>query len=375
MYVVGKTGTGKSTFLETLIRQDAEAGSGLALLDPHGSLIANVLTALPSHRRTELVHFNVADPTQRIGINPLQHVHPQARPLAASALIEVFRKTWAESWGPRVEHILRNTLLALLDQPRATLADILRLLHDGNFRRHAVDRVANQHVRDFWRNEYESYPARFKAEAIAPLENKVGAFLSNPLLARILTTEQSTLNIREVMDSEKILLVDLAKGRIGEDTASLLGSLLVTQVGLAALGRTDLEESARKDFYLYLDEFQNFTTLSLANMLSELRKYRVGMVLAHQYLSQLDLQVRDAILGNVGTIISFRIGMNDAEILAKEFYPEVSEMDFASLPNFNIYLRLMVEGTVPRPFSAETLGPFPTRSKVNDALVARQNEV
>jgi type IV secretory system conjugative DNA transfer VirD4/TraG family protein len=229
------------------------------------------------------------------------------------------------------------------------------LLSDRDFRSIAMARVvANGQVRDFWLQEYESYPARFRIEAIAPIQNKVGTFLANPVLNRILTQSQSTFNLRQVMDAGKILLVNLAKGKIGEDSAGLLGAPLVSRIGLAALSRAQVVESSRRDFFVYLDEFQNFTTLSLANMLSELRKYRVGLILAHQYLSQLDLQVRDAILGNVGTIVSFRLGLADAEILGNEFRTETSALDLISLPNYHVYLKLMIDGKVSRPFSGET---------------------
>jgi hypothetical protein len=249
---------------------------------------------------------------------------------------------------------LRNAFLALLDQREATLADVLRLLSDRAFRREAAARIYSSQVRDFWLREYENYPAHFRTEAIAPIQNKVGAFLAHPVLNRILTGEKSSFDLRRVMDERKILLVNLAKGKIGEDVATLLGALLVASLGVAALSRAEEKESRREDFFLYLDEFQNFATLSLANMLSELRKYRVGLILAHQYLSQIDPAVRDAIIGNAGTIISFRLGLADAEILGKEFYPEFSMHDLVSLPNFHVYLKLMIDGAVSRSFSAET---------------------
>jgi hypothetical protein len=242
-----------------------------------------------------------------------------------------------------------------LDQPQATLADVLRLFDDREFRRNAAGRVANVQVRNFWLREYEGYTARFRVEAIAPIQNKVGAFLANPISQRILTREQSSFDLRQVMDDRKLLLVNLAKGKIGEDTAAIIGALLVTKAGLAALSRAEIAEEERRDFFVYLDEFQSFTTLSLANMLSELRKYRVNMVLAHQYLSQLDPQVRDAILGNAGTIISFRLGLTDARLLEKEFEPELSAIDLVGLPNYHTYLKLMTDGIVSRPFSAVTL--------------------
>ena len=300
----------------------------------------------------------MSDHTQPLGLNPLENIAPIKRPLAASGLLEVFKKLWMDSWGPRLEHIMRNALLALLDQPQATLADVLRLLDDQAFRKSAVTKIQNDQVRDFWTKEYENYPARFRMEAIAPIQNKVGAFLANPILNKILTQAKNAFYLRRVMDEGKILLVNLAKGKIGEDTAMLLGALLITRVGLAALSRADIPESDRRDFYLYVDEFQNFTTLSLVSMLSELRKYRVNMIFAHQYLSQLYPQVQDAILGNVGTLISFRLGVTDAEILEKEFYPEFSIRDLISLPNHQIYLKLMINGKISSPFSAQTIKPY-----------------
>jgi Type IV secretion-system coupling protein DNA-binding domain len=357
MYIIGKTGTGKSTLLETMIRQDIGAGRGAALIDPHGDIVERVLACFPEKRRDDLIHFNVPDASRPLAFNPLESLPPEKRPLAASGVLEVFKKIWAESWGPRLEHILRNALLALLDQPQATLADILRLMDEPAFRRIAASRVRNAQVRNFWLREYESYPARFRAEAIAPIQNKVGAFLADPVLNAILSQPKSSFDLRQLMDEGRVLLVNLAKGKIGEDTAMLLGALLVSRIGLVGLSRADIAETSRKDFYVFLDEFQAFTTLSLANMMSELRKYRVNLILAHQYLSQLDEQVRDAILGNAGTIISFRLGLADAEILSKEFWPEFSAGDLIRLPNYQVYLKLMVSGAVTRPFSAETVEP------------------
>ena len=354
MYVVGKTGTGKSTLIETLVRQDLVNGEGVVLLDPHGDLVERVLAAVPERRKRDLVYFNAPD-ADPIGFNPLESVPPEKRALAASGLLEVFKKIWADSWGPRLEYILRNALLLLFDQPTATLADVLRLLDDPAFRRAAAVRTPSAAVRNFWLREYESYPARFRIEAIAPIQNKVGAFLSHPVLYRIVTQEKSAFDLRRVMDGGGILLVNLAKGRIGEDAAALLGAMLVSRMSVAALSRAEVPESERRDFYVYLDEFPNFTTLSLANMLAELRKYRVNLILAHQHLSQLDPQIRDAILGNVGSIVSFRLGAMDAQVLEPEFVPEFRSDDFASVQNYGVYLRLMVDGTISRPFSAQTL--------------------
>jgi energy-coupling factor transporter ATP-binding protein EcfA2 len=357
MYIIGKTGTGKSTLLETMIRQDISSGQGAALLDPHGDLVERLLAWIPEERRKDLVYL---DPSaaRPLGFNPLERVPPAQRALAASGMLDVFKKIWADSWGPRLEHILRNSLLALLDQPEATLADIPRLLSDKSYRKNTAGRVANPQVRQYWLREYEDYPSGFRAEAIAPVQNKVGAFLANPVLRNILTQPKSSFDLRQVMDHGQVLLVNLAKGKIGEDTAGLLGALLVSKIGLTALSRADLPEEKRRDFFLYLDEFQNFTTLSLANMLSELRKYRVSMVLAHQYLAQLELPLRDAILGNAGTMISFRLGAADADILEKEFQPKFKSIDLVNLANYDIYLKLMIDGVPSKPFSADTLEPF-----------------
>jgi hypothetical protein len=355
MYIVGKTGTGKSTLLETLMRNDLGAGNGFALIDPHGDLVESVRDAVPVERRGDLVYFDVPDTSRALGFNPLAPAAPAVRPLIASSLIQALKKIWADSWGPRMEHILRNALLTLLDQPEATLADILRLFNDAGFRRGALARVESPTVRDFWLNEYEQYFWRLRAEAIAPIQNKIGAFLAHPILNRILTQPRSSFDLRAIMDEGRILLVNLAKGQLGEDAASLLGALLVSHIGSAGLSRATQPADERRPFFFYLDEFHTFTSGSLAGMLSELRKYRVGMVLAHQYLGQIDPVILAAILGNIGTLICFRAGLADAEILAQEFYPFLSPVDLTNLPNHAIYLRLMVDGVISPPFSGETV--------------------
>lgn len=355
--IVGKTGTGKSTLLETMLVQDLNAGEGFAVLDPHGDLVDRLVRRIPDSRLGDVIYLDVPDAMQPWGFNPLQGVLPEERPLAASGLLEVFKKLWIDSWGPRLEHLLRNTLLALLDQPQPTFADVSPLLADRDFRRDAMTHVRNRPVRAFWLREYEAYPARFRAEVIAPLQNKVGAFLANPLLNRILTHPQQTLDLRCLMDGGKILIVNLAKGKIGEDTAALLGALLVASIGSAAFTRADRPPEERRNYWVYLDEFHTFTTLSLATMLSELRKYRVGFVLAHQYAEQLSEPLQAAVFGNIGTIVSFRVGAADAEILAREFYPTLREADLLSLPNYHMCVKLLVGGMPTDPFSAETLPP------------------
>ncbi|MGI8467431.1 MAG: type IV secretory system conjugative DNA transfer family protein [Pyrinomonadaceae bacterium] len=360
LYLIGKTGTGKSTLLETLMTSDLRKGDGFALLDPHGDLVKKLYKKAIALRQPDLLYFDASDPHQPFGFNPLANVSFDKRPLAASGILQVFKHLWQDSWGPRLEHILRNCLLALLDYPDATFADILTLLSDKAFRLMVVGHLTNSQVKDFWTKEFEKYPERLRAEAISPIQNKVGAFLSNPILKKILTEPELPLKLRRIMDEGKVLLVNLAKGSLGEDTANLLGSLLISRFDLAALSRANVPEEIRKPFYLYVDEFHNFTTQSLAGMLSELRKYGLSMTLANQFLTQIEPQVRDAILGNAGTIIVFRIGAMDAEVLAQEFAPEFSITDFTNLPNYHIYLKLMIDGKISKPFSAVTLNPDST---------------
>jgi hypothetical protein len=355
MYVVGRTGTGKSTLLASLIRADLRSGAPSSTRT--GILSRPSGLGLPAHRTGDLVYFEVANAATPLAWNPLERVSPSRGPARASGMLEVFKKLWPDSWGPRLEHILRNALLCLFELPQATLADVLRLVTDERYRKAAGSHTLNPQVREFWLREYEQYGSRFRVEAIAPLQNKVGAFLADPRLRRILTAPRSSFDLRSVMDDGKTLLVNLSKGKIGEDAASLLGALLVAQIGTTGLGRADVPEDKRRDFYLYLDEFQTFATLHLAEMLSELRKYRVNLILAHQYLAQLEPEVRDAVLGNVGTIVCFRIGVQDAVILEREFAPEFEALDLTRMPNHQFAIKLMVDGATSTPFTGETLGP------------------
>jgi hypothetical protein len=357
LYILGKTGTGKSTLLESLMLDDMRKGFGFALLDPHGDLVKRVKAKIPWSRCDDVIDFNAADSSQSYGFNPLASVPVDKRPLACSGLIQVFKHLWSDSWGPRLEYILRNSLLSLLDYPDSTLADILKLLSDREFRKTVIPYIQNNQVREFWIQEFDKYSERLRAEAVSPIQNKVGAFLSHPTLQKILTRPEKPLSLRKIMDEGKILLVNLAKGSIGEDTANLLGSLLISRFDLAALSRANIPEDERQDYSLYLDEFHNFTTQSLVLMLSELRKYRLSLVLAHQYLTQLEPAIKDAILGNVGTMIIFRIGGVDAEVFAQEFAPEFKQADFTNLPNYHIYLKMMIDGKISTPFSVVTLPP------------------
>jgi len=355
VYVIGKTGTGKSTLLETMALQDIRRNVGLALIDPHGDLVERIARQIPERRKHDVVYLNAADPHQPFGYNPLRHVREDRIPLAASGFLEVFKKMWPDAWGVRMEHILRNVLLALLEQPDATMHDILRMFADKTFRTAVAKSLKNAAVKTFFEKEYDRYSFGYRADGVASIQNKVGAFLADPILNRILTTSKSDIHVRKIMDDGNILLVNLAKGRLGEDSSSLLGGLLVTTIGLAAYSRADIAENQRKSFFAYVDEFQSFTTMALANMLSELRKYRVGFTIAHQYMHQLDPDIRHAVLGNAGTIISFRVGAEDAPYLAREFVGQFDETDLVQLSNYRIYLKLMIDGSPSRPFSAKTL--------------------
>jgi type IV secretory pathway TraG/TraD family ATPase VirD4 len=357
LYIIGKTGTGKSTLMEQMALQDLECGRGFALIDPHGDLVERLAARAAQSRSGDVIYLNASDPTQPWGYNPLRHVAPQYIALAASGLMEVLKKMWPEAWGVRMEHILRNVLMALLEQPSATMDDILRIFSDKTFRAQVAKSIKNETVRRFLEKEFEKFSFGYRADGVAPIQNKVGAFLADPLLNRILTGAQKDLHVRRIMDEGKVLLVNLAKGRIGEDSSSLLGGLLVTTIGLAAYTRADQPPEKRRDFFVYADEFQSMTTLAVANMLSELRKYRVGFTVAHQYLAQLEPDVRHAVLGNAGTIIAFRVGGEDAPYLAREFHARFEALDLMQLENHHIYLKLMIDGMPSKPFSAVTLPP------------------
>ncbi len=353
MYVVGKTGTGKSSLLEMMIRQDIMAGNGLALFDPHGDLAERLYVWIPGSEKEKVIYLNVPDPEQPFGFNPLEGVPPIRRSLAANGIIEALKKLFDDAWGMRLEYILRNALLLLLEQPEATLADVVRLFHDKEFRGEAVDRSTNEQVTRFWTTEFEKF-GRHRSEAVTPIENKLGSLLVDPFVSRILTVPKSTFHPREIMDSGKVLLVNLAKGKIGEAPAMLFGGLLVTMLGLSGLARADAVEG-RRDFFMYLDEFQTFTTLALVNMLAELRKYGVGLVLANQFIDQIDVELRNAVFGNVGTLVVFRVGSLDAAKLVHELLPKLDPYDLTLLPNRMFWIRPLVNGESTEAFTGETI--------------------
>lgn len=357
IYVVGKTGMGKTNLLENMVVQDIRNGKGVCYIDPHGDTAEKLIKAIPSNRINDVVYLNPADQNFPLAFNVMEAVDPEYRHLVASGLIGVFKKIWADSWGPRLEYILRNAILALLEYPGSTLLGVTRILVDKKYREKVIDKITDPVVKQFWVEEFSKWNERVLQEVISPIQNKVGQFLSSSLIRNIVGQTQSSFDIRTLMDSEKILILNLSKGRIGEDNSALLGAMMITKIQLAAMGRVDIPEEARKDFYLYVDEFQNFATESFANILSEARKYRLDLVLANQYITQIDEKVRDAIFGNAGTIISFRVGALDAEFLEKEFEPIFMQNDIVNLPKYNIYLKLMIDGIAGDAFSATTLPP------------------
>ena len=358
-YIIGKTGMGKTTLLENMAIQDIQSGKGVGIVDPHGEFAEKILDFVPSHRVNDVIYFNPADLDYPIALNVIEKVDSEHRHLIASGLVGVFKKLWAETWGPRLEYLLRNSILALLEYPGSTLLGIMRILVDKDYRKKVIEKISDPVVKSFWADEFSKYPDRFMAEAVAPIQNKVGQFLTSPLIRNIVGQTRSAINIREAMDTNKIFIMNLSKGRIGEDNSALLGAMLITRLQLAAMSRIDIPEQERQDVYLYVDEFQNFATESFATILSEARKYRLDLILAHQYITQMTEPVRDAVFGNVGTTVTFRIGAYDAEFVEKEFEPEFMINDLVNLGFKQIYLKLMIDGIASRPFSATTLPPIP----------------
>ena len=355
MYVIGKTGTGKTEMLENMALADIKAGRGLGIVDPHGEFAEKILELVPESRLDDVIYFNPADLNYPIAFNPLEVSDPELRHLVASGIMSVFKKIWPDVWSARMEYILNNSLLTLLEYPGSTLLGIMHLLADKEYRRKVVENLQDPVIKSFWVDEFARYTQRLETEAVAAIQNKVGQFVSNPLIRNIIGQPHSSINLRKIMDEEKIFIANLSKGKIGEDNSALLGALMITKLQLEAMSRTDIQESQRKDFYLYVDEFQNFATESFASILSEARKYRLNLILAHQYIEQLDEEVRAAIFGNIGTFVCFRVGAEDAEVLEKEFEPEFLINDLVNLAKFNIYVKLMIDGVASRAFSAETL--------------------
>lgn len=367
IYIVGKTGSGKSVLLENMVISDIEAGRGVGVVDPHGEFADKVLDFVPESRLEDIIYFDPSDIDYPIAFNPLEQVGTEYRHLVASGMMGVFQKIWPDAWSARMAYILNNTLLALLEYPGSTLLGIMRMLAEKNYREKIVEKLQDPVVKSFWANEFARYSQRFETEAVAAIQNKVGQFVSNPLIRNIIGQPRSTINMKGLMDEGKILIVNLSKGKIGEDNSALLGAMIITRLQLAAMSRVNMPEKDRRDFFLYVDEFQNFATDSFVSILSEARKYHLNLTLAHQYIGQLvnelNTKVRDAVFGNVGTIICFRVGAADAEFLEKEFEPDFMVNDLVNLPNYNVYLKLMIDGVASHPFSAKTIPPRVLKSE------------
>jgi hypothetical protein len=370
IHIIGKTGMGKTSLLLNMAVSDIRNGSGLAFVDPHGDVADALLDYIPEDRIKDVVYFNPQDLEYPIAFNVLGDVPENQRHIVSDGLVGVFKKIWADSWGPRLEYILRNAILTLLENENSTLLDIMRILVDKNFRANIVYKMQDPVLKQFWLNEYDGYTDKLLVEAISPIQNKVGQFTSSPLIRNIIGQPKSSINLREIMDQKKILIMNLSKGAVGEGGAQLLGAMMITKMQLAAMSRVDIPENERQDFYAYIDEFQNFSTDSFAEILSEARKYRLSLILAHQYVEQLSEVVRGAVFGNVGTTIVFRIGAADAEFMEREFTPVLTIEDLVNLPKWKIYLKLMIDGVTSQPFSADTLpDPEPELISNRDKII------
>lgn len=359
MYVIGKTGMGKSTLLENMAIQDIQNGNGMAFIDPHGGTAEKLLEYVPEHRIKDVIYFAPFDIDYPISFNVMEDIGAEKRHLVVSGLMSAFKKLFGEeSFSDRMQYILQNTILALLEYPGATMLGINKMLADKEYRNKVIANITDPSVKSYWVKEYAGYTERFAAEAIPAIQNKIGQFTSNPLIRNIMGQEKSSFDFRDVMDKGKIIIINLSKGKVGEGNANLIGSMIITKIYLAAMSRADRGESdlaKLPNFYLYVDEFQSFANKSFADILSEARKYKLNLTIAHQYIEQMGEEVRDAVFGNVGTMITFRVGAFDAEVLEKEFAPTFMATDLVNLGFAQIYLKLMIDGVSSQPFSATTL--------------------
>lgn len=372
-YIIGQTGVGKSGLLELLTLSDIYYNQGFCIIDPHGDYAQNMLDFIPERRIDDVVYFNPADTDFPIGFNPLEYTDPAFKNHVSSELVGVLKRMF-ESWGPRLEYILRYTILALLDYPNSTMLDITRMLTEKKFRDDVITHITDPVVKTFWTTEFASWNDKFAAEAVAPVLNKVGAFVANPMIRNIVGQTKSTFNIREIMDEGKILIVNLSRGLVGEDNAAILGSLMVTKIQLAAMSRANVALDQRKPFYLYVDEFQNFATDSFAVILSEARKYGLNLTVANQYVSQMNPVVRDAVFGNVGSMISFRVGADDATFLSKYFAPQFEPNDMMTLHNRNFVATMTIKGEKSIPFSGMTLNYPPKQQSLVTLIITNSRQ-
>lgn len=374
VYTLGKSGTGKTTLLKNMILQDIEAGHGIGVIDPHGDLANEILDHIPSHRIEDVVYFNPDDAEYPIGLNLIEHMPPSERHLIASGVVSIFKSVWSDSWGPRLEYILFATVAALLDCENVSLLGVTRMLSDAKYRAWVVKQIEDPMVRSFWEREFGQYEKRFLQEAIAPVQNKVGQLLMSPHLRNILGQVRSRISAKFIMDNRRIFIANLSKGKLGPDKANLIGALLVTQFQFAAMTRADIAEDKRTDFFLYVDEFHSFVTDSFTSILSEARKYRLSLTLSNQYLSQLREEIKDAVLGNVGSIVSFRTGHEDAEALEKAFGMKYTASHFTSLNNREVCVKLLVDGEDREPFLGRTLSPQRKRYGKRETIIRRSRE-
>jgi hypothetical protein len=376
VYIIGKTGTGKSTLIKNMIIQDMRAGEGVAVLDPHGQLIDELLDFVPEERLDDVVVFNPADADYPPSLNMLQMIDPRQRTLMGDTLVDVFKKYFAESWGPRLEYILKNCILTLLEVPNTSLLSITRLLIDRDYRKHIVSLIQDPQMKIFWKNEFARMEQndRLVTEAISPIQNKVGQFLNSELIRNIVGQPKSSMKVDDIINSGKLFFVSLATGRIGANNTALLGAMIVSQLQFAAMRRVDVSEEKRRDFFLYADEFQNFATDSFATVLSEARKYRLDLTLTHQYIEQMPETVKDAVFGNIGTLICFTVGPTDAHFLEREFSPTFLENDLINLGRYEMYLKLQVDDTQSQPFSSRSLPPAVSGTSIRDRAIAASRE-
>jgi energy-coupling factor transporter ATP-binding protein EcfA2 len=361
VYVIGKTGMGKSTLLENMAIQDIQNGNGICFIDPHGGTAEKLLEYVPQERAKDVLYFAPFDMDYPVSFNIMEDVGSNKRHLVVNGLMSVFEKIWEDAWSARMAYILQNTLLALLEYPGATLLAVNRMYVDKEFRNRVVANVTDISVKSFWVDEYAKYTDRYTQEATPAIQNKIGQFAGNPLIRNIIGQSKSSFNLRQIMDEKKIMIVNLSKGRVGEGNARLLGSMLITKLYLAAMSRSDEKASALAklpQFYLFVDEFQSFADRSFSDILSEARKYKLNLTMAHQYIEQMDEEVREAVFGNVGTMIAFRVGAYDADVLEKEFAPTFLAEDLVNLGLRQIYLKLMIDSVTSQPFSASTMPPI-----------------
>lgn len=374
MYVIGKTGTGKSTLLANMAINDLKKNEGMCVIDPHGDLVETILDYIPSHRINDVVYFNPADVNRTVQINLFEGENVEHRELIASGIISVFKKLYGYSWGPRLEYILRNSLLTLLKMPQSKLSDILKLLTDSKFRDRTIDKLDDPILKSFWVDEFNKLHDRDRTQQIASILNKVGQFVSSPLVRNVVNTTTSSFSIDEVMNDGKILLANLSQGKLGEDNATLLGAMLITKIQLSAMGRVNVTEDNRRDFYLYVDEFQNFATDSFIKILSEARKYKLNLVLANQYIAQIPEEVQKAIFGNCGNIASFVMGAEDASLFEKEYGSKFTTEDLVSLGRYQIVNKITVDGILSQPFPARTLSLAKSSNQNKDKVIQVSRE-